>query len=75
MLGKTKLQSLIEKSESIVSVFEKTKNDISKINNEINIESTKKLDQIKMLTDELDILEFQKDKNQKMLTNINKFFE
>ncbi len=63
MLGKTKLQSLIEKSESIVSIFEKTKNDIVKVNNEIDIESTKKLDQIELLRNELDVLEFQKNKN------------
>jgi len=45
MLGKTKLQSLISKSENIFSIFEKTKNDIIKV------------------------------KNEKILSNIDKFFE
>jgi hypothetical protein len=75
MLGKTKLQSLIAKSENIVSVFEKTKNDIIVVNNEIEKEAEGRLEQIKSLNSELDILKSQKVKNEKVLTNIDKFFE
>lgn len=75
MLGKTKLQLLISKSEGILSVFEKTKNDITKVNSEIEVESKQRFDQIDSLTAELDVLKSQKVKNEKVLTNIDKFFE
>lgn len=75
MLGKTKLQSLISKSENIFSIFEKTKNDIINVNNEIQIESVNRIETIKVLNAELDILNSQKVKNEKVLINIDKFFE
>lgn len=75
MLGKTKLQSLVERSENIVSIFEKTKNDITKVNSEIEAEAKLKFEKIDLLTAELDILKSQKFKNEKVLTNIDKFFE
>jgi len=75
MLGKTKLQSLISKSEGILSVFDKTKNDIIKVNSEIEVESKQRFDQIDSLTAELDVLKSQKVKNEKVLTNIDKFFQ
>ena len=75
VLGKTKLQSLISKSEGIFSVFEKTKNDIVKVNSEIETESKLRFDQIDLLTAELDVLKSQKFKNEKVLINIDKFFE
>lgn len=75
MLGKTKLQSLISKSEGILSVFEKTKNDIIVVNNEIEKETRIRFDQIELLNSELSTLKFQKVKNEKVLTNIDKFFE
>ena len=74
-LGKTKLQTLVDKSEGILSVFEKTKNDIIKVNSEIEVEAKQRFDQIDLLTAELDILKSQKVKNEKIVTNIDKFFE
>lgn len=75
MLGKTKLQSLISKSEGILSIFEKTKNDIIIVNNEIDKETKIKCDQISLLEEEFETLTIQKVKNEKILTNIDKFFE
>lgn len=75
MLGKTKLQSLISKSEGILSVFEKTKNEITVVNNEIDKESQDRFEKIKLLKNEMDILKSQRVKNEKVLTNIDKFFE
>lgn len=75
MLGKTKLQSLISKSNNIVSIFEKTKNDINKINDEIVKELSDRSEQIQSLNTELTILGEQMIKNNKVLTNIDKFFE
>lgn len=74
MLGKTKLQSLISKSENIVSIFEKTKNDIITVNSEIEKEAEVRFDKIKLLNEELDTLKSQKVKNEKVLSNIDKFF-
>lgn len=75
MLGKTKLQSLISKSENIFSIFEKTKNDIITVNNEIEKESKIRFDEIELLNSELNTLKSQKVKNEKVLINIDKFFE
>jgi hypothetical protein len=75
VLGKTKLQSLISKSENIFSVFEKTKNEIISVNSEIEKEVDNRLNQIESLNEELDILSSQKGKNLKVISNINKFFE
>lgn len=75
MLGKTKLQSLISKSENIFSIFEKTKNDIIKVNDEIETEAVNRLDQIRLLNTEVELLSIQKSKNEKVLSNIDKFFE
>jgi hypothetical protein len=74
-LGKTKLQSLISKSENIFSIFEKTKNDIIAVNNEIETEAVDRLDKIRSLNTEVEILNIQKSKNEKVLLNIDKFFE
>ena len=74
-LGKTKLQSLISKSENIFSIFEKTKNDIIKVNDEIELETEKTYRNIVLLNVELDTLKSQKVKNEKVLSNIDKFFE
>lgn len=75
VLGKTKLQSLISKSENIVSVFEKTKSDLMKVSDEIDKEALDRLDQIEVLKSELDILNGQLIKNEKVILNIDKFFE
>lgn len=75
ILGKTKLQSLISKSENIFSIFEKTKNDIIKVNDEIETEAVNRLDQIRLLNIEVEVLNIQKSKNKKILSNIDKFFE
>jgi len=75
MLGKTKLQSLISKSENIFSIFEKTKNDIIKVNIEIEVEAGYRVSAIELLNTELDTLKSQKVKNEKVLINIDKFFE
>ena len=75
ILGKTKLQSLISKSENIVSVFEKTKSDLMKVSDEIDKEALDRLDQIEVLKSELDILNGQLIKNEKVILNIDKFFE
>lgn len=74
-LGKTKLQSLISKSENIFSVFEKTKNDIIKVNSEIEVEAGYRISAIELLNTELSTLKSQKVKNEKVLTNVDKFFE
>lgn len=74
-LGKTKLQSLVSKSENIFSIFEKTKNDIVKVNNEIEVETSRRIAGIEILTAEINTLESQKTKNIKVLSNIDKFFE
>ena len=74
-LGKTKLQSLISKSENIFSIFEKTKNDIIKVNDEIAKESANRREQIQSLNTEVNILGEQIVKNNKVLANIDKFFE
>ena len=75
MLGKTKLQSLMAKSENIFSIFEKTKNDIIKVNDEIAKESANRREQIQSLNTEVNILGEQIVKNNKVLANIDKFFE
>ena len=75
VLGKTRLQSLISKSENIVSVFEKTKSDLMKVSDEIDKEALDRLDQIEVLKSELDILNGQLIKNEKVILNIDKFFE
>lgn len=75
ILGKTKLQSLISKSENIFSIFEKTKNDIIKVNDEIAKESANRREQIQSLNTEVNILGEQIVKNNKVLANIDKFFE
>ena len=75
ILGKTKLQSLISKSENIFSIFEKTKNDIIKVNDEIAKESANRREQIQSLNTEVNILGEQIVKNNKVLVNIDKFFE
>jgi len=74
-LGKTKLQSLISKSENIFSIFEKTKNDIIKVNSKIEVEASYRFSAIELLNTELDTLKSQKVKNEKVLSNIDKFFE
>ena len=75
ILGKTKLQSLISKSENIVSVFEKTKNDIIIVNDEISKEVADRKDKINLLNYEANLLNEQIIKNNKVLINIDKFFE
>ena len=75
ILGKTKLQSLISKSENIVSVFEKTKNDIIIVNDEISKEVADRKDKINLLNYEANLLNEQIVKNNKVLINIDKFFE
>ena len=75
ILGKTKLQSLISKSENIVSVFEKTKNDITIVNDEISKEVADRKDKINLLNYEANLLNEQIIKNNKVLINIDKFFE
>ena len=75
ILGKTKLQSLISKSENIVSVFEKTKNDITIVNDEISKEVADRKDKINLLNYEANLLNEQIVKNNKVLINIDKFFE
>lgn len=75
MLGKTKLQSLITKSENIFSIFEKTKNEITIVNDEILKEIDNKETQIKVLKLEHKTLTSQIIKNNNVLININKFFE
>jgi len=74
-LGKTKLQSLISKSENIFSIFEKTKNDITIVNDEISKEAVKREEKMKSLNTEINILNEQIVKNNKVLSNIDKFFE
>ena len=75
ILGKTKLQSLISKSEGILSVFEKTKNDIIIVNDEISKEVADRKDKINLLNYEANLLNEQIVKNNKVLINIDKFFE
>ena len=75
MLGKTKLQSLISKSENIFSVFEKTKTEITIVNDEISKEVGDRRDKINLLNYETNLLNEQIVKNNKVLTNIDKFFE
>ena len=75
VLGKTKLQSLISKSEGILSVFEKTKNDIIIVNDEISKEVADRKDKINLLNYEANLLNEQIVKNNKVLINIDKFFE
>ena len=75
VLGKTKLQSLISKSEGILSVFEKTKNDIIIVNDEISKEVADRKDKINLLNYEANLLNEQIIKNNKVLINIDKFFE
>ena len=75
ILGKTKLQSLIIKSEGILSVFEKTKNDIIIVNDEISKEVADRKDKINLLNYEANLLNEQIVKNNKVLINIDKFFE
>ena len=72
-LGKTKLQSLISKSENIFSIFEKTKNDIIKVNSEINKEAEIRFKTIEDLNAELSTLKSQIVKNEKMHLVCNKF--
>ena len=75
VLGKTKLQSLISKSEGILSVFEKTKNDIMIVNDEISKEVADRKDKINLLNYEANLLNEQIIKNNEVLINIDKFFE
>lgn len=75
MLGKTKLQSLINKSENIFSVFEKTKKEITIVNDEITKEVDDRRSKINLLNYEANLLNEQIVKNNKVLTNIDKFFE
>ena len=75
ILGKTKLQSLISKSENIFSIFEKTKNDIIIVNDEISKEVADRKDKINLLNYEANLLNEQIVKNNKVLINIDKFFE
>ena len=75
ILGKTKLRSLISKSEGILSVFEKTKNDIIIVNDEISKEVADRKDKINLLNYEANLLNEQIVKNNKVLINIDKFFE
>lgn len=76
MLGnKTKLQSLIAKSENIFSVFEKTKKEITIVNDEIAKEVNDRRDKINLLNYEANLLNEQIVKNNKVLVNIDKFFE
>ena len=74
ILGKSKLQTLLERSEKTFSIFEKTKNDIVTLNSEIGNEEKVRLDAIELLNSELTQLNDQKAKNNKVLENINKFF-
>ena len=74
ILGKSKLQTLLERSEKTFSIFEKTKNDIVTLNSEIGNEEKVRLDAIELLNSELTQLNDQKIKNNKVLENINKFF-
>ena len=74
-LGKTKLQSLISKSENIFSVFEKTKNEINIVNDEITKEVDDRRSKINLLNYEANLLNEQIVKNNKVLSNIDKFFE
>ena len=75
VLGKTKLQSLISKSENIFSIFEKTKKEITIVNDEIAKEAVIREEKMKSLNTEINILNEQIVKNNKVLTNIDKFFE
>lgn len=74
ILGKSKLQTLLERSEKTFSIFEKTKDDIVTLNSEIGNEEKVRLDAIELLNSELTQLNDQKVKNNKVLENINKFF-
>lgn len=75
ILGKTKLQSLVEKSENIFSIFEKTKKEITIVNDKITKEVDDRIDKINLLNYETNILNEQIVKNNKVLINIDKFFE
>lgn len=75
MLGKTKLQSLMAKSENIFSIFEKTKKEITIVNDEISKEVTDRKDKINLLNYEANLLNEQIVKNNKVLINIDKFFQ
>lgn len=75
VLGKTKLQSLINKSENIFSVFEKTKKEITIVNDEITKEVDDRRSKINLLNYEANLLNEQIVKNNKVLVNIDKFFE
>ena len=71
---KSKMQSLVDKSIDTLSIFETTKKQLSSINLEIEIEKSFREEKIESLKNELSILDSHKINNDKVINNIEKFF-
>jgi cell division protein FtsB len=66
---------LILKSNSIVDVFTKTKDDLEQANREIALERDAIRAQMESLQDEANSLKATSDRNSKVITNIDKILE
>lgn len=71
---KSKMQSLVDKSIDTLSIFETTKKQLSSINLEIEAEKSYRELKIESLKSELSILDNHKTNNDKVINNIEKFF-
>ena len=72
---KNKMNSLVLKGNKILSVFEKTKKELLDINFELSMEEEERLSKMEDISNELAIISEHKDKNNKIIKNIDKFFD
>lgn len=67
-------KSLENRSNSVMSVFSKTVDDLNKINTEVLESKVKKIEAISKITKEVDTLEAIHISNSKIINKIDKFF-
>lgn len=70
-----KVEKLQKKSESVISVFTKTVNELVQVDNEIDTEIGKRQQEITELQAEVDALTVTKSKNESVVNRIKAFFE
>lgn len=73
--NKTNLQRLQQKSQNIVDVFTKTKLDLKDVNDQITEEKKKIGEELARLMKEQDDLVKMEESNERIIANIDKFFE
>jgi cell division protein FtsB len=73
MIFANKVDSLQKKSDNIFNVFNKTLNELQKVNEQISDEEAKREAEIARIQDEKDALAATKQANEKMIGKLNAF--